>query len=89
MIMRIVAVFLLVLSLGFGSGFANDSVYAKSAQEECDDVKAAIPEISCKVCGDCAVVTTRTSEKICKQCNDIQCDKVECSECSDSECATK
>ncbi|OGI20638.1 MAG: hypothetical protein A3B68_08800 [Candidatus Melainabacteria bacterium RIFCSPHIGHO2_02_FULL_34_12] len=63
--------------------------FAKSVQEECEEVKAAISDVSCKTCGDCAVVTLRTGEKICKQCNEFQCDKIECAECSDSACATQ
>ncbi|GEM_PF-2716420 len=89
MIPRIFTIFLIVIVMYAVNAFGTEQAYAKSPQEECEDVKAAIPEISCKVCGDCAVVTTRTSEKICKQCNDIQCDKIECNKCSDSECATK
>ncbi len=84
MILRIFAMLLVVFAL------SSTTVYAKTPAEECTDATAALgQDISCKECGDCAVVTLRTGEKICKKCNEYQCDKVECNECSDSECATK
>ena len=88
MVSKISVIFLLVILFGLGSDFVNSLALAKSPQEECEDVKAKIPDVSCKVCGDCAVVILRMGEKICKQCNELQCDMVECNKCSDSECAT-
>lgn len=89
MIPRIFSILIIVIAMSTVTAFGNGQAYAKSTQEECEDVKVAIPEVSCKTCGDCAVVTLRTGEKICKQCNEFQCDKIECSECSESECATQ
>ena len=73
-----------VLVLVFGI-MAFQSVQAKTPEEECTDAQAA--GLQCRVCGDCAVITTRQSEKICKQCNEYQCSLVDCKECSDSDCA--
>ncbi len=79
-VFRLISVFIFVLGI-----MAFQSVQAKSPDEECTDAQAA--GLTCKVCEDCAVITTRQGEKICKQCNEYQCDLVGCEEYSDPDCA--
>ena len=65
-----------------------NSAFAKTPDEECADATTNIQGSVCKVCGDCAVITLRTSEHLYKKCNEYQCDLVQTpDECSDPECA--
>ena len=67
-----------------------NSVFAKTAQEECD-AASGVDDITCKVCEpDCAVITLRTGEKIIKRCGEYQCDMVpSASDCANPDCVNQ
>ncbi|MBI2996244.1 MAG: hypothetical protein HYY52_06005 [Candidatus Melainabacteria bacterium] len=64
--------------------------FSKTPDEECTDATTNIQGSTCKACGDCAVITLRTGEKLYKKCNEYQCDLANSpEECSDPTCASE
>ena len=75
-------VLIVALVCGFASSIGASQ--AATPEEECSHAEEA--GLSCKVCGDCAVIFTRVGEKLCKQCGEYECNLTECDKCSEPDC---
>jgi len=61
--------------------FSGNGAFAKTPDEECAHAEEA--GLSCQVCGECAVVTTKVGEKIYKKCDEYDCNMATAEECPD------
>lgn len=81
MLVKILKGFLIVALVCSFTSFSTKIVQAKTPEEECGHAEEA--GLTCKVCGDCAVIFTRVGEKLCKQCSEYECNLTECDKCSE------
>lgn len=87
MLRNILKIFSLVLVISIFNTYGPSAhlAFAASPGEECQHAEEA--GLTCKICGDCAVIYNNAGQKFCKKCGEMQCNIDDCNKCSDPDCA--